>query len=661
MCGIAGIVDYRGAGVDDDDVRAMTQTMAHRGPDDVGYHHDRRVALGMRRLSIIDVACGQQPMTNEDGSVVVVCNGEIYNYRALRDELRARGHTLTTSSDTEVIAHVYEDDGLDLVDRLEGMFGFAVWDASARRLIVARDRLGIKPLYYVDDGTRLLFASEIKALLAHPDVDASIDHEALALYLALKYVPAPMTLFRGIRSLPPGCMLVVDDAGVRVRRYWTLPMTEPTRRRSDDEYVDEFRELLGATVSAHMQSDVPFGCFLSGGLDSSLMTALMSERSTQPIKTFSVGFATSDATRDELSYARTVARAFATDHHEIVMTGDDFVANAERVVWHLDQPIGDAPAVATMLLADLASQQVKMVLSGEGGDELFAGYARYSAERVAPALGVLPRPVRRALLRSAKAATRDRRRRLALHALATPDFLDRLVNWFPLFDDEMRAELMSPQLRDAAAGGPTPQAVFGEALQRTASTTALNQMLSCDTQLWLPDLLLLRGDKMSMAASIELRVPLLDHKIVEFAGRLPMSLKLHGLQRKVLLRRIGEGLLPAEILERPKEGFSLPVSQWLRREARDLLEDCLAPDVVRRRGLFDPGYVSRLVARHHAGHDHGTQLWALVGLELWMQRFIDRRNGRAPADGPASDVAGCGSRASDERHTQRAAAHGTDR
>jgi len=623
MCGIVGTFEYGSQEAADlGAVRSMMSAIEHRGPDDDGTYRDGPVALGMRRLSIIDVEGGRQPMTNEDGTVVVVFNGEIYNHRELRARLRTAGHRFGTSSDTEVLPHLFEDLGADLVDELRGMFGLAVWDAGRRRLVLARDRLGIKPLYVLDDGRRLVFASEIKALVRHPAVDRSPDLTAVSQYLTLRYVPAPRTMFAGISSLPPGSVLVCDGDGPKVHRYWDLPAPVADERRREEDWADDLAAHLRASVALHVQSDVPFGAFLSGGLDSSTVVALMSEILPDPVRTYSVGFVADGAPTGELPHAALVARHFGTRHHELVMTGRDFAENAERLVWHLDQPLGDVATIPMLLLSDLAGRDVKMVLSGEGGDELFGGYARHVGQRAAPLVDLLPAAMRAGLFGLAARRTSRRRLRNVFDALSQRDPVDRIASWFPLLGEDLRRQVVSARL--AAIDGPGPRDVFAAALAGAGTGDPLARMLYCDTRFWLPDLLLARADRMSMAASLELRVPLLDHHVVEFAASVPSSLKVRGLTRKALLRRVARDLLPAPVLERRKEGFPVPVDEWFREDARDLLRDTLSADGLRRRGLLDPAAVGRLLDDHETGRgDHGFVLWGLAGLELWFRRFID--------------------------------------
>ncbi|MBX3437573.1 MAG: asparagine synthase (glutamine-hydrolyzing) [Planctomycetaceae bacterium] len=623
MCGIAGFVDERHAVAAPSAVLArMTDSIVHRGPDDEGAFVDGPLAMGMRRLSIIDLAGGRQPMCNEDGRYTVVFNGEIYNYRELRAELLSRGHRLLTDSDTEVIVHLYEEMQERCVERLRGMFAFAVWDNQRRELFIARDRLGIKPLYFAEFGGGMAFASEIKALLQHPLVDASLDVHGLGDYLSLKYVPAPRTMFEGIASLPPGYFLRWRGGRLETERYWDVTFNVTPEPYDEEACADRLLELLRESVKLRLRSDVPFGAFLSGGVDSSLIVALMSEVLNEPVKTFSVGF-DGGSGPDELPYARQVAQQFGCEHHEIVVTARDFVEQAETVVWHLDQPIADQATMATHLVARLASQHVKMVLTGEGGDELFAGYARYVGERYSPWMKAVPTSLRRSLRAALPHLPGGRRPKIALNALSHADEAVRFAEWFPLFNRAAKCRLLSADMRQAL-GTNAPDGIFRRHLADCTDPQALHRMLYVDTKLWLPDYLLLRGDKLTMANSLEARVPLLDHKVVEFAATLPPDMKLRGRARKYLLKRVAAKFLPDSILRRKKQGFPIPISQWIRGAARPLVRDALSPERIRRRGLFDPRSVETLLTQHESGFaDHGDLLWGLVNVELWQQQFCD--------------------------------------
>jgi asparagine synthase (glutamine-hydrolysing) len=626
MCGICGVYSYgRGEPVGGDLLGSMLTSIRHRGPDEEGMYFDEGVGLGSRRLSIIDLSGGTQPIYNEDRSIVVVFNGEIYNYRELRSGLERRGHTLTTSSDTEVIVHLYEEAGDDCVQQLRGMFAFALWDTRKKRLLLVRDRLGIKPLYYANHGGRLVFGSEIKALLRHPAIDARPSAEALGHFLSLKYVPAPQTMFDGIHALPPGRLLVCDEQGPKVRSYWHLQFAGRSNgHRSEASYEEQLVSLLHESVKLHLVSDVPFGAFLSGGIDSSTIVALMSELLNTPVKTFSVGFDGDGARFSELPYARLVAERYGTDHHEIVIRGQDLVNHAEKIVWHLDQPIADPATLANYMVSELARRHVKMVLTGEGGDELFAGYARHAGDKLSPLFSPLPAAVKAAALALAFRLPRLHRPKLALHALCQPDETSRLVNWFPLFSPDMKSALLTDDFK-ARVNGSSAARVFADCLARTDATDPLSRMLFLDTSLWLPDDLLARGDKTSMAASIEARVPLLDHKLVEFAASVPARLKVKGLARKYLLKKAARAWLPPQVVTRKKQGFPVPLSLWFRQEARSFVRDVLSPDAVRRRGIFSPRYVQTMIERNERGEvDGGAWLWALVNVELWYRLFIDR-------------------------------------
>lgn len=623
MCGIAGILNHDNYNPAPAEVLdRMLNSITHRGPDGEGRLVDQELAMGMRRLSIIDLAGGQQPMFDCSGRYGIVFNGEIYNYRELRKDLQSRGHRLSTQSDTEVIVHLYEELGPDCVHQLRGMFGFAIWDSKKRELFIARDRLGIKPVYFIEVNGSLIFASEIKALLEHPAVNASLDHQSLSQYLSLKYVPAPNTMFAGIRALEPGCSLHTRNGQIEISRYWDISFQKRTSIKTDEEYAEELLQLLRESVGLRLRSDVPFGAFLSGGLDSSLIVGLMTEMLDEPVKTFSVGF-DGAAGQDELPYAQQVADHFGCQHHSFKISARDFLDHAENVLWHMDQPISDHATVATYMLANLARQQVKMVLTGEGGDELFAGYARYEGERFSYLSKAVPAPLGRLLRSGAGMIPGLTRAKIALNALTIKDEAKRFANWFPMLNDDMKAALITGPMAEFKAGAAS---VFRESLERCDATEPLDRMLYTDSKLWLADFLLFRGDKLTMANSLEARVPLLDHKLVEFAASLPTNLKLRGRTRKFLLKKVAGKLLPESIVNRKKQGFPIPIDRWLRNEARGLVNDMLAPDLVRRRGLFDTGYVSKLVADHESGYfNYSKEIWGLVSVEMWMQTFVDAK------------------------------------
>lgn len=622
MCGIAGILSLDSKrSVPPELLERMLDSIFHRGPDDAGRLVDRELAIGMRRLSIIDLADGKQPIFDESGRYGVVFNGEIYNYRELRKDLLKRGHQLKTHSDTEVIVHLFEEFGEGCLEHLRGMFGFAIWDNVRRELFLARDRMGIKPLYYAQGGGDFIFGSEIKSILEHSAIKPSMDLTALSHYLSLKYVPAPLTLFSGIYSLPPGHSMTIANGQVKTKRYWDVSFAKPEKILSEQEYSDQLLELLRETIRLHLRSDVPFGAFLSGGVDSSTIVALMSEELRTPVKTFSVGF-DGEGIQDELPYAQQVADKFGCEHHTLSITSDDFLHYAEHVLWHLDQPIADQATVATHMVAKLARQHVKMVLTGEGGDELFAGYARYSGERYSKWFSYLPASAARALRSVSTILPGLRRTKIAIGALTIRNEAERFANWFPMFNDDAKQHLLADQHASLRGGAA---AMFSEHLSECDAKASVDRMLYVDSKLWLPDYLLLRGDKLTMANSLEARVPLLDHTLVEFAARLPASMKLNGSHRKYLLKQVARRLLPAEIIDRKKQGFPIPIERWLRNEAKPMMQDLLSTETIRRRGLFNSSFIERLVREHVSGYaDHSTQLWGLMSVEMWTRKFIDQ-------------------------------------
>jgi asparagine synthase (glutamine-hydrolysing) len=621
MCGIAGILQLDRSRLAPREVlERMLTTIFHRGPDEDGRLIDGELAMGMRRLSIIDLKDGQQPIFNESNRYAVIFNGEIYNYRELRTELIQRGHVLRTHSDTEVIVHLYEEHGPKCLEFLRGMFGIAVWDAQERTLFVARDRLGIKPLYYTEVDGSWLFGSEIKSLLQYPSLRADVDFGALLEYVSLKYTAAPRTLFRGIKSLLPGHYVLIRDGQVSTHCYWDVSYAKPSEQKTPEEYADALEEVLTESVRLRLRSDVPFGAFLSGGVDSSLIVALMSKQMQEPVKTFTVGFEEAEG-QDELPYAKLVADRFGCEHHTLKIRAEHFLDLADKVLWHLDQPIADQATVATYMVSSLARQHVKMVLTGEGGDELFAGYARYRGEQYSKWFQHLPNWFGRQLRNGVQRLPGLRRARIALGALTIHDEASRYANWFPMFTEDAQVELLQSPIAD---GRGQATALFRSMLGRTDARHPLDRMLYCDTKAWLPDYLLIRGDKLTMANSLEARVPLLDHRLVEFAATVPPELKLHRNTGKWLLKQVAKRHLPIEIIERRKQGFPIPIERWLRAEARPLMRDLLATETLERRGYFHAPYVQKLMQQHEAGFaDHSTQLWGLMSLEMWLLRFVD--------------------------------------
>lgn len=623
MCGICGVVDLKaGRPVDAGVLRRMNRALRHRGPDEEGYREAPHVGLAMCRLRVIDPAGGSQPMSNEDGSVWLVYNGEVYNFRELRRELEARGHRFRTRSDTEVVVHGYEAFGVEVVTRLRGMFAFALWDGRQQRLLLARDRLGIKPLYYWQRGDRLAFASELKSLLKLPDFPREVDPEAVDLYLTYGYVPAPWTPFRGVRKLAPGHVLVLDQAGARVQNYWDfVPAERPSRPLR--ESVAELRARLQDAVRSHLVSDVPVGAFLSGGLDSSTVVALMSLAGAHPVRTFSVGFR--EARFDELPYARQVARRYGTDHRELVVE-PQVARRLPELLSHFDEPFGDSSAIATYLVAELARQHVTVVLTGDGGDEVFCGYEWQRRHQMVRPFHRLPFALRARAPRLARLLPAGPWRQRAAGFLADValDPADGYLRRMTLFDGQLRRELYSSGFR-AALGGHESLAPLRMWLDALPGSDFRNRMLYADTHFYCPEDCLVKVDRMTMAWSLEARVPLLDHELVEFLASVPPQWKLRGVTSKYLLRRAVRDLLPPDLLRKRKQGFSVPVGPWLRGPLYPAARDLLLDTPARERGWLRPESVERLLEEHRSGGaEHGHRLYAVLGLEIWAREYLDR-------------------------------------
>jgi asparagine synthase (glutamine-hydrolysing) len=623
MCGIAGFVDVvessGSAAADRARVEAMCDVMRHRGPDDAGIHVARGVGLGMRRLSIIDLSTGHQPIHNEDRTVSVVFNGEIYNYRELRDTLTARGHAFQTSSDTETIVHGYEEWGEAVFSRLRGMFAIAIWDSRTRTLLVGRDRPGIKPLYYAEAGGRLFFGSEAKCLLANPEIDRALDPAALDHYLAYLYTPRDRAIFRDMRKLPPGHFLKVSHGRVELQRYWSFPAAA-TFTGSEQDALDALEQTLSAAVASHMISDVPLGAFLSGGIDSTVVVALMARASGQKVKTFSIGF--DEPAFDELPHARRVAEFLGTDHHEFVVR-PDALAILDRLTWHFDEPFGDASAIPTWYVSQMAREHVTVVLSGDGGDELFGGYDRYlphpRVERFDRRMAGVGRAIAAATWRSLPHGMRGKNFLRHVARDAQGRFLDSIT----MYHADEREALLSGDVRSALNGWNT-EAYFGAPFERLASLPLAAQMMAFDFETYLPEDCLTKIDRMSMAHSIESRVPLLDHHVIEFAASLPPGLKIRGGGLKYLLKQLAFTLVPRAMLDRPKQGFAVPVNHWFRGSLREAFGDILGSPVTRQRGYFDYTFVDRILAEHVSGkRDHALRLWQLLVFELWNRQYVD--------------------------------------
>ena len=626
MCGICGIVTREPNRISTTVLQQMCQTLIHRGPDDKGYRVDEYVGLAMRRLSIIDLVTGQQPISNEDGTIWLIFNGEIYNYSQLRADLLQKGHTFTSKSDSETIIHAYETYGDRCLEHFNGMFAFAIWDEPRRRLLLARDRLGIKPLYYWATDEQIIFGSELKALLVHPAVPRQIDPIALDHLLTLEYIPSPRTIFQHVAKLPPSTCLVWEDGRCHTNSFWQVPTNLPIPTNEAD-CVEQLRELIDDAVRLQLVSDVPLGAFLSGGLDSSTIVAAMSEAATEQVRTFSIGFA--DTTYSELPYARAVATHFGTYHEEAILQ-PNIADLAEKLISHLDEPIADFSILPTYLVSQLARQHVTVALSGDGGDELFGGYDTYVAQNADRFYSYLPTGLRQRFLptlldllppQPAKKGLINKAKRF-VEGGALPAALQH-TRWMIFLNEADKNHLYQPALREGVDGHST--ALLLSHFQQAASFEPLAQQQYVDIKTYLADNILTKVDRMSMAASLEARVPLLDYRIVEFALNLPAHLKLHRGQTKVILRRAMSGRLPQAILQKPKQGFSIPLKHWLCSSLRPMMTDLLAPDSVRQRGYFQPQTIQKWVTEHLNGHaNHSHRLWALMLLELWQQQNLDK-------------------------------------
>jgi asparagine synthase (glutamine-hydrolysing) len=616
MCGICGIYNFgSGAPADRGALKHATDAMAHRGPDDEGFHLDGSLGLGNRRLSIIDLPGGHQPISNENGSVWITFNGEIYNYRELRPALEARGHRFRTASDTETIVHLYEEHGPACLEHLRGMFAFALWDSREKRLLLARDRVGVKPVFYRLEPDRLVFASELRALRELVGQPLEIEPQAVYDFFGFRYIPAPHTFYRGVEKLLPGHYLVADGRGARVVPYWDVPPEDETARSAGD-YAEEVVAHLRESVRLRLVADVPLGVFLSGGTDSSAVVAFMAELGARPLRTFSVGF--EERGYSELPYARRVAERFSTEHHELLLRSQDVAEDLARLIAFRDEPVAEPTDVALYRISRLAAESVKVVLAGEGGDELFAGYPKYAADRLAGLVSALPQDVTRAIARWLP--YRQRRVKLALETLSIRDEAERSATWFASFSREEREALFSPDfLRQVDVAHPAR--VFEQQLEKVRDRPPLKRMLYADLKIWLPDNLLLRGDQMTMAASIEERVPFLDHKLVELAARIPSRLLTRGFRTKALLRRALAPHLPPETLRRRKVGFAVPIGPWFRKSLKSLVADLVLSPEAKARGYFNHRATEQFVREHFDGvRDRQKQLWALVNFELWTRQ-----------------------------------------
>jgi asparagine synthase (glutamine-hydrolysing) len=643
MCGIAGVIKFGdGANVAPDLVRGMCSSMVHRGPDDEGIYTQGRVGIGMRRLSIVDLATGHQPISNEDNTIWIVFNGEIYNHAELRPDLEARGHRYRTHSDTETIVHLYEEYGHDCVRHLRGMFAFAIWDSRKRHLFIARDRLGIKPLYYQHDDQQFVFGSEVKVLLSS-GMRPHFRRTALPEYLAFGYLSGSETFFSGIEKLMPGHWLEIDEQGrLKIEQYWDLALSQPGPERSQADYIAQYREMLEQAVSSHLMSDVPLGVFLSGGVDSSAVAALMTKIRRAPVETFSVGYA--EQSYSELPYARQVATHLNSIHHEVLLSRQEFFDSLPQLIWHEDEPIAWPSSVSLFFVARLARERVTVVLTGEGSDETLAGYSRYgftlrnaALNRIYSSLTPsLYRRLIRDFIANSHLIGADLRRRLG-HTFVGRDGSDwssfYFDNFFSAFSWNEQHQLLTDQLNaELQSSSPYTNVLShwdrsrGEMLQR---------LLYTDIKTYLVELLM-KQDNMSMAASIESRVPFLDHVLVEFAASIPRRFQFDGLAGKQILKKAVEDLLPDSILYRPKLGFPTPWSGWLAGQQLDAIRDLLLEPRSLQRGFFKASSIEQLISEHRASYrDHYDRIWRLLNLELWQRIYVDGEVPDRPTVEPA--------------------------
>jgi asparagine synthase (glutamine-hydrolysing) len=627
MCGIVGIVRNDATPVDEVLLARMTDAIRHRGPDDDGFYLKGSVGLGMRRLSIIDLKGGQQPIHNQDRTAWIVFNGEIYNYLELREKLEKLGHTFYTNSDTEAIIHAYDRYGADCPKHLRGMFAFAIWDERTQELFLARDRVGKKPLLYAQLNDQFLFGSEFSALLLHPDVSRDIEPKALDYYLSFMCVPAPLTVYRAIRKLEPAHTLRWRKGEIRIERYWQ-PDFSHKLKISEKEAGERALEVLRDAVRVRLMSEVPLGAFLSGGIDSSAVVALMSEVSSGPIKTFSIGFEEQDFS--ELHHARRIAEYVGADHHEFIVRPNALEV-LPLLVEHYGEPFADSSAIPTYYVARETRKHVTVALNGDGGDESFAGYERYAAMLLAQKYHRLPALLRQSVLEQAvgliptsesrRSRVRDAKRFLQAASLTK---VERYLRWVSVFDADAKLELYSPKFSRETANIHARE-LLEPWFARANGAGIVDTALQADIMTYLPNDLLVKVDIATMAVSLEARSPFLDHHVVEFAASLPENLKLRGLTTKYLLKRVLKRLLPAENLNRRKMGFGVPIGQWFRGEMQPFLRETLLSERALQRGFFNPDVVKRLIDLHTmSGRDYAHQLWTLLMLELWLQRFIDR-------------------------------------
>ena len=620
MCGIVGIVyNDTQRPVEKPLIEQMCAVIHHRGPDEWGMWSEGQAGIGMKRLRIIDLAGGSQPIHNADKSIWIVFNGEIYNYRELRDDLEKRGYTFYTSSDTETIVHLYEEFGEECVQYLRGMFAFAIWDMKRKRLFLGRDRLGKKPLHYLHDGEKLIFGSEIKSILQHPEVKPEVYRPGIINYLAFGYSLDPETLFKGICKLPPGHTLTWENGRITVRQYWNIAY-RPDYSKTEQQLLQETEDILSEAIRIRLMSEVPLGAFLSGGIDSSLVVALMALQMGEPVKTFSIGF--DDKRYNELPYARMVAKRYGTDHHEEIVRPD-----AEEVIPYLiqmfDEPFADSSAIPTYYVSRLARRHVTVVLSGDGGDEMFGGYDRYLDSEFSSYTDRIPLAIRRPLLGNLSGLLPESFPGINTMRYLSTDRDDRYLLKFTKGISAIHRKVFSPEL-SRESGGTDPTLPLRQLLREVGSHDYITRRQYLDTKTYLPGDIMTKVDRATMFVSLEARAPMLDHKFVEFSGTVPVQYKINGRNTKYLLKQLAYKLLPHEMIDRPKMGFAIPVAQWINAEWKEMSEDLVIGSRAVNRGNFNPGYLNLIMGEHRRGRrDHSYIIWTLMILEMWYRKFID--------------------------------------
>lgn len=611
MCGINGIIDFY-RDVDCTVIERMNDSIAHRGPDGRGSYlsPDRTCGFGHVRLSIIDVAGSKQPLCNEDQTVWITFNGEIYNYQPLRKKLLDYGHQFKTNGDTEVLVHMYEQYGREMLKHLNGMFAFAIWDTKKRSLFIARDRMGIKPLNYFHNSDKFIFSSEQKAILKNPDVDVQPSQEGIFHYLTYRSAPAPFTLFKGIKKLLPGHYLYLTENNLEIKKYWEIPLNKPQQKIKYADAIMETERILTTSIKRRMISDVPLGAFLSGGVDSSLIVALMSKMIDQPVKTFSVGF--ENFASNEAPYAKIVADQYKTDHHELILKEEKFLDHLEQLTSIRDAPLSEPADIPLHLLSKMAREKVKVLLSGEGSDELFAGYPKFRFDGKSGCVNWLPKPIKNAIINLIP--SKYRKIEVALKSMFESDYADRWPLWFSPFSVDEKLKLMGS---DNDFENPTRNHI-----QQFNLEPSLSSFLFCDCKIWLPDNLLDRGDRMTMAAGIEGRVPFLDHDLVEYAFTLPDGCKINGSHQKYMIKQIALKYLPDKIVNRRKAGFVMPLAMWFRGKLRDYCYDTICCDDYIPTQMISKQYRTEILDKHCSGKkDYYLQIWTLLGLALWYKNL----------------------------------------